>query len=306
MSRDYFSRSQSPRDDRERYNADERDLRWNRDYSGYGPRPRDEDPYRYAREGWQARGFGRDDDREYGLQRARGRAGEGFYDAGDEYAHTAFGQADYRADSGYNRDRDRDDRDGWQRSRFGRGWDADRFETGFPRWNDQSRSFGRANEYGQRERFGAQGRFDLGFGSSAGRDFDRGGDRERSTGRFASERDRFQSSQYGRGPRGYKRSDERIREDVNDRLFQDHEIDASEIEVRVSDGHVTLEGSVVSRYIKRQAEDLADSVLGVNDVTNHLRVRREDENANANATAQGTTENNNGQKNRTGATATRS
>ena len=38
----------------------------------------------------------------------------------------------------------------------------------------------------------------------------------------------------GRGPRGYTRSDERIREDVNDRLTDDGWLDASDIDVQVS------------------------------------------------------------------------
>jgi osmotically-inducible protein OsmY len=78
-----------------------------------------------------------------------------------------------------------------------------------------------------------------------------------------------------RGPKGYKRSDERIREDVNDRLAEQHEVDPSEIEVAVSNGDVTLTGTVNSRHEKFLAEEIADDVSGVNDVQNQLRVRRE-------------------------------
>lgn len=76
----------------------------------------------------------------------------------------------------------------------------------------------------------------------------------------------------GRGPRGYRRSDERIREEVNDRLTDHGDIDASDIEVNVIEGEVVLEGFVDSRQTKRLAEDLAESVSGVRDVINHLRV----------------------------------
>jgi osmotically-inducible protein OsmY len=76
----------------------------------------------------------------------------------------------------------------------------------------------------------------------------------------------------GRGPRGYKRSDERIREDLNDRLTDDSYLDASEIEVSVLDCVVTLTGRVDSRYDKRRALDIAESVSGVTDVINQLRV----------------------------------
>src|SRR5262245_52757191 len=57
-------------------------------------------------------------------------------------------------------------------------------------------------------------------------------------------------SHRGRGPRGYKRTDERIREDVNDRLTDDYYLDASEIEVTVKDCVVTLTGSVDDRQDK--------------------------------------------------------
>jgi hypothetical protein len=76
----------------------------------------------------------------------------------------------------------------------------------------------------------------------------------------------------GRGPRAYRRSAERIREDVSDRLTDDHEVDASRIEVAVSGGEVRLSGSVDSRAAKRRAEDIAWSVAGVTQVQNDLRV----------------------------------
>ncbi|RRN66315.1 BON domain-containing protein [Caulobacter sp. 602-1] len=76
----------------------------------------------------------------------------------------------------------------------------------------------------------------------------------------------------GRGPKGYRRSDERIREDVSDRLTDDSWLDANGIEVAVSDGDVTLTGTVRSREDKRRAEALAESVSGVDNVQNNLRV----------------------------------
>jgi osmotically-inducible protein OsmY/sporulation protein YlmC with PRC-barrel domain len=70
----------------------------------------------------------------------------------------------------------------------------------------------------------------------------------------------------GRGPRGYKRSDERIREDVNDRLSDDPLLDASGIDVVVNDGAVTLNGTVNNRLDRRRAEDIVLMVPGVTDV----------------------------------------
>jgi len=77
----------------------------------------------------------------------------------------------------------------------------------------------------------------------------------------------------GMGPKGYRRSDERIREDVCDRLTDDPEIDARAIEVKVKGGEVTLSGAVENRRAKRHAEALIDRVSGVKDVHNGLRVQ---------------------------------
>jgi hypothetical protein len=78
----------------------------------------------------------------------------------------------------------------------------------------------------------------------------------------------------GKGPRNYTRSDERIVEDVSERLTEDHMIDASEIEVSCQNGEVTLTGTVESRLMKRTAEDIADEVWGVRDVHNQIRLRQ--------------------------------
>ncbi len=83
------------------------------------------------------------------------------------------------------------------------------------------------------------------------------------------------SSFRGRGPKGYTRSDERIREDVNDRLTDEDSIDASEIEVTVESGEVTLSGSVPDREMKRRVEDLVESLSGVKNVQNNLRVKKD-------------------------------
>lgn len=78
----------------------------------------------------------------------------------------------------------------------------------------------------------------------------------------------------GKGPKGYARSDERIREDVCDRLTQDGQVDASDIEVTVANSEVTLAGSVNDRPQKRLAEDIVASVPGVRDVHNQIKVRQ--------------------------------
>ena len=77
------------------------------------------------------------------------------------------------------------------------------------------------------------------------------------------------------GPKGYKRSDERIQEEVCDALSEGH-IDAREIEVSVANGEVTLKGTVTQRQDKQRAEQLAESIRGVGDVNNELRMKRVD------------------------------
>ncbi len=88
------------------------------------------------------------------------------------------------------------------------------------------------------------------------------------------DQDKMRSGQHrGKGPKGYKRSDERIKEDISDRLGDDPYIDATEIEIVVANGDVTLIGSVNDRTDKRRAEDLAERVSGVQNVENRIRVR---------------------------------
>jgi osmotically-inducible protein OsmY len=76
----------------------------------------------------------------------------------------------------------------------------------------------------------------------------------------------------GRGPKNWRPSDERIRDTVNE-LLTDHDgIDATDVEVTVENGEVTLEGKVGSRWQKRLADDIAHSCRGVQDVHNRLRI----------------------------------
>ena len=129
-----------------------------------------------------------------------------------------------------------------------------------------SASYGRSSEVGGNWQqsggtrgYGSEfGRSTSEFGGTGYGDFQR----ESTRGRFT-----------GRGPKGYIRSDERIKEDVSDRLEQHGEIDASEIEVQVSRGEVTLEGTVEDRRTKRMAEDIIETCPGVKQVHNRIRVQ---------------------------------
>jgi len=83
-----------------------------------------------------------------------------------------------------------------------------------------------------------------------------------------------ESPRYRTGPKGYTRSDERIREDISERLMLADGIDSSEVSVSVKEGRVSLEGTVPTRSMKHQIEDLADYTAGVTDVDNRIRVER--------------------------------
>jgi osmotically-inducible protein OsmY len=88
-------------------------------------------------------------------------------------------------------------------------------------------------------------------------------------------RSEFRDQRWGRGPKGYQRTDTRIQEEVCDRLTYSN-VDAEDIEVSVANGEVTLSGSVRDRWDKRRAEDLVEEVAGVREVHNTIRVARQD------------------------------
>lgn len=78
---------------------------------------------------------------------------------------------------------------------------------------------------------------------------------------------------FGKGPKGYKRTDAQIKDDVSEKLYRDPYIDASDIEVSVKNGIVTLEGTIEDRSVKRAVEDCINDVIGINDIKNLLNVR---------------------------------
>ena len=132
--------------------------------------------------------------------------------------------------------------------------DEERFADGPPM--PESGGHRRRDGYGEenyREEWAPQGRHTPGTPSDTG---------SSSRGRFT-----------GRGPKGYRRSDERIRESVSEALARDGDLDASDIEVQVQEGEVTLEGTVPNRWSKRLAEDLTQDMPGVKELHNRLRVQ---------------------------------
>jgi osmotically-inducible protein OsmY len=125
-------------------------------------------------------------------------------------------------------------------------------------------------EYGARDY--ARGGYERDYGTAYGKGYG-GATYGYGGGGYGRERMGERRGQYaGRGPKGYQRSDERIHEDVCERLTNHPNIDASEIEVSVDDRTVTLSGTVNSRSEKRMAEDVAESISGVKDVRCNIHV----------------------------------
>jgi hypothetical protein len=80
---------------------------------------------------------------------------------------------------------------------------------------------------------------------------------------------------HGKGPKAYKRTDDRIHDEVCERLTQHPLVDASLMDVSVQDGEVTLSGEVLDRRMKHLAEDIVDEVHGIKEIHNHLRIFRD-------------------------------
>lgn len=206
--------------------------------------------------------YGGREQRSFGDEGRGGRYGGGY--RGSDYGERDYGASDvrggyqegggrgYRAGGGYGEDSSRSGgMGGGMSGQYGREGGARDYGRGY------GQSYGQS--YGQNQ------------GGSYGQDYGSqsyGGSQERSW--FGTGEHR------GRGPKGYKRSDERIREDVNDRLTDDPILDASEIEVKVQNCEVTLDGKVGTRDERRRAEMLVEQCSGVDHVQNNLRVQRQE------------------------------
>lgn len=198
------------------------------------------------------RGYDRDQTRGYG------------YGRDQNYSSYGQGSSDYgRSSSGY----------GQSSSDYGRGYSD--YGQGYAGYGQSYSGFGQGRDDDRQRGYGGG---DWRGGLDSDRNWwDRTRDQFRAWGgdddaRRRREQDEMQENR-GRGPRGYTRSDERIREDVSDRLSDDWRVDASEIEVKVDGGEVTLSGTVNSRDDKRRAEDIAEQCSGVKHVQNNLRVQ---------------------------------
>lgn len=81
---------------------------------------------------------------------------------------------------------------------------------------------------------------------------------------------------YGKGPKGYHRSDARMLEDACEAIAEHGYVDASEVTVKVKDGVATLSGTVLHRHDKKVIEALVERVRGIEEIHNEIRVPRPD------------------------------
>lgn len=246
-------------------------------------------------------GYGRDEsesERYAGESKWRGQYGGSYPSrSGREYqsGREGYGSAGSESEPDYMSERER------RYGGYGRGYDT---EQRYSQQYNYPTGFRSAETYGGHGLYeDYRGRYGRGGGRGYGEErgwWDRASDEVASWfGDEEAERRRRMDEQRqqlrGRGPKGYRRSDERIKEDVNDRLSEGY-LDASDVEVAVQNGEVTLTGTVNSRSDKRRAEDIAEYVTGVTNVENRLRVKQSDvsrysgmETGTSSSTATGTT-----------------
>ncbi len=74
--------------------------------------------------------------------------------------------------------------------------------------------------------------------------------------------------------KGGSRPDDRIHEDICERLSCASGIEIEDVSVRVSGGTVTLEGTVPTGGMKHMIENIADACAGVQEVDNRIKIRR--------------------------------
>lgn len=218
----------------------------------------------------------------YGNERGRGYGAQGSFDdwRGRGNINMGGGSQNQYAQGNYDYGRPHDNRGredwGYAYANTGLNDDYNRSYYGHHRRHEDDdlvysqRENERLRDYDRRERYMAD-RPGYREGDRALRDntYNRAGAWARNE---DEERRRMTGPYRGKGPKGYSRSVERIREDVCERLSDDDKLDASNIAVRMEGTEVVLEGTVETKRDKRRAEDLIESIPGVSNVQNHLVV----------------------------------
>jgi osmotically-inducible protein OsmY len=199
---------------------------------------------------------------DYGYQ-GGGNQGQSYRQQQQQWREGQFSQG-----MGYQRPQQQQQRGSYGQGSYGQGntgWE--RGQSGYD--SEQQGQFGHQQQYQQRgygweqERSGQGNYFGMGQGSYG-----------QGEGNRQSRRSGREARRNGWSPKNYTRSDERIREEINDEFMANNEFDPSEVEVTVNQGEVTLTGTVESRHEKWCAEDLAEDVLGVKEVINQLRIKQ--------------------------------
>jgi osmotically-inducible protein OsmY len=234
----------------------------------FGRQERFGNQWREGREGGYGSGFDQPGQGSgYGYQGSYGQGGygPGYGQAGYQsgYGQGGYGQQG-RGQQSWGPER-------WsQQEEFGRGYMGSGQSGGFGQGHETMPGYGYGRGEQQREQYGSLGQQGHeGSWGSAGPAYGSG---------FATGT-QFRGRHFGRGPKNYKRSDQRIEEEINEQLTRHPEVDASEIEVTVKNGEVTLSGTVDERRAKRLAEDIAEDCSGVREVRNNLRIQRQHEGA---------------------------
>jgi osmotically-inducible protein OsmY len=236
---------------------------------------------------WRERHYGsrNEEERNRDWDEQSGQRGSSGYSGGSESEQ-----------SGWRRDMDEDrwGQGGYGQGRYGQGsygqggsgqsQYGQREQGGYGQSQYGQRGQGGYGQYGQREQGGYGGgtrqqygrqyesqSFDQPYPSGFQSDF--GSSQQRSRSGFGREGYGESGTHRGKGPKGYTRSDERLKEVICEKLTEDPMIDASEINIEVTGQTVKLTGSVDDRSTKYEVEELVERCGGVKDIDNQLRVR---------------------------------
>ena len=232
---------------------------------------------------WRERNYGNRDEeqRNRDWQEQSGQRGSSGYSGGSESEQ-----------SGWRRDMDEDR---WGQGGYGQSQYGQREQGGYGGGTSygrggfgggQQRGYGEFRESGrspsawrpeessrERQQYGRQYEsqsFDQPYPPGFQSDF---GSSQRSRSGFGREGYGESGAHRGKGPKGYTRSDERLKEVICEKLTDDPMIDASEIDIEVTGQIVKLTGTVDDRSTKYEVEELIERCGGVKDIDNQLRVR---------------------------------
>jgi len=266
------------RDQQRRY-PENPESRW----EGEGGAPRSDENRRWTegdQPSWQSRdqGFGQSRDQGFGQSRDQGS-----WQSRDQY-------------SGQGRDQGRDRQQDWRNQ--DERWRSQESRSGFDDQRRQGSGDWQARYYPSSGTYGGSSSYNPSYqgsssyrGERTDRDYrgsyddspaiyheSRPGSRpyQQASGQAGQDRYRYEEQirRGGRPPRTYKRSDERVHDEICELVARESDIDAGEVDVRVENGEVTFTGTVEDRRSKRELEDIAERVFGVVDIHNNLKVRK--------------------------------